>query len=100
MDTSIKHLAPSLSLSQGGEDIDAIAQLVDQVPRLRVADRLDTPPADNVPGDHYLVVATATDAWTGFEDYVAVYITDVWAFVEPREGMEVWNDADQTFYRY
>lgn len=54
---------------------------------LSVLDRnLATPPATPSAGDTYIVAATATDAWLGHEDEVAIWDGAAWVFYTPRVG--------------
>lgn len=55
--------------------------------QLSVKDRnLTAPPAEPANGDHYIVAATATGAWEGKEDQVAVWINATWVFFAPAVG--------------
>lgn len=51
------------------------------------------PPASAADGACYRVTATATGAWSGQEDRLAVLIGGGWHFVEPAEGMVVFDQA-------
>lgn len=49
------------------------------------------PPASAADGACYRVTSTATGAWVGQEDYLAILIAGAWHFVAPAEGMAVFD---------
>jgi hypothetical protein len=49
------------------------------------------PPASPVESDCYRVKAPATGAWVGREDHVAVLIGGEWHFIEPVQGMVLYD---------
>ena len=54
---------------------------------LSVLDRnLTAPPGAPVAGDTYIVAATATGAWAGKENNVAIWDGAAWVFGVPRNG--------------
>lgn len=66
---------------------EALAQAV-------IVDSLTTPPGSPANGAMYRVVSTATDAWTGEEDNLAVNVSGAWYFPQfavVNEGYEVYN---------
>lgn len=71
-----------------------------------IMDRLTTPPGSPGLFDAYLVTATATGAWAGYEDYIAVSVCDktsgarVWVYIEAEEGQLVWVNDENMFYLY
>jgi hypothetical protein len=70
--------------------------IIDALIQLSIKDRdLATPPASPANGDRYLVVATATGAWTGQEGKIAAYY-DGWIFITPKEGFSMWVDDEDT----
>ncbi|WP_236045296.1 MULTISPECIES: DUF2793 domain-containing protein [Pseudooceanicola] len=61
--------------------------ILDALVQLAVLDRdLATPPASPAEGDRYIVAATATGAWAGMEDRVAVWDGGGWLFLAPQPG--------------
>lgn len=58
---------------------------------------LATPPGSPAAGDVYIVAATATGDWTGEENSIA-YFDQIWKFVAPREGMQLWVRDEDKFY--
>lgn len=57
----------------------------------KITDRDDTaPPGSPVDGEAYLVKATATGAWAGQDNKIALYISSAWAFMTPTEGMTLY----------
>jgi hypothetical protein len=57
-----------------------------------IIEQLDTPPISPASGDRYLVIATATGAWTGQEEKIAVYNGSSWDFIIPSKGYTVHDD--------
>lgn len=51
------------------------------------------PPASAAEGACYRVTATATGAWAGREDRLAVLVGGTWHFIAPAEGMVVYDRA-------
>jgi hypothetical protein len=69
---------------------EALARL-DAIVQLSVLDRdLSTPPGSPAEGDRYLVAATATGAWTGWENAVAAFVAGAWLRLDPRPGWLCW----------
>lgn len=59
-----------------------------------VIDRLAAPPVSPATGDRYLVVATASGAWTGEENNIAEWDGSAWQIVIPTVGTYVSVDAE------
>lgn len=57
------------------------------------------PPGSPTNGDRYIVAATATGAWAGHEDDLAVY-RDGWQFYTPKEGDRLNNVDDGGDYLF
>lgn len=86
---------PNLGLNYGwntGESgwaagMDANLKRLGAVVGLSVKDRdLATPPASPANGDRYIVPATATGAWSGRTDQIAVRIAGAWEYHVPKIG--------------
>jgi Protein of unknown function (DUF2793) len=58
-----------------------------------------TIPALPVPGQCWIVGASASGAWTGLEGHIAGWTSGGWRFVAPFEGMQVWSIADGQMVR-
>jgi len=65
-----------------------------------VLDLLATPPGAPTTGDRYLVTATATGAWAGYEDYIAEWDGSAWTFTQPAAPAYVWDADSSQFYVY
>lgn len=52
-----------------------------------------TPPATANDGDTWIVGSTATGDWTGHDDALAVRQGSGWAFITPRDGIRVYDQA-------
>lgn len=51
------------------------------------------PPGSPSEGDKYIPFATASGAWTGQEDNVALFINGTWVFFVPVEGWRAYNQT-------
>lgn len=68
---------------------------------LSVKDRdLTAPPGSPASGDTYIPLATATGAWAGKENQIAVYDGAAWVFGVPREGWVASIDDEDVMIRY
>lgn len=59
-----------------------------------------TPPASPADGDRYLVPVTATGAWTGRDDQLAVRIAGVWEFHPPKVGWLCFIEDEEVLSAY
>ncbi len=57
-----------------------------------VLDQLATPPGGPSTGDRYLVIATASGAWSGKEKDIAEYNGSSWDFTTPTKGTHVYDE--------
>lgn len=89
--------APNLGLWQGyplGDDtwadqMNANLLRIDTLTQLSVKSRsITAPPGSPVDGDRYIVAASATGAWSGKDDYIAVWRSGLsaWEFYQPKTG--------------
>ena len=66
-----------------------------------VKDRdLTAPPGGEAKGDRYLIASVASGVWTNKDKYIATYNGATWDFTTPLEGMIVWVDDENLFYKY
>jgi hypothetical protein len=65
-----------------------------------VLERRSSPPGAPGSGDRYLVIATATGAWTGHEDEIATWNGSSWDFEVPSDGWAVWVEDVDKLYVY
>lgn len=114
--TALKALAttnfPSSTGAISAADLREWAEAVSESARLILeADDADyivinmtttTPPGSPTDGDAYVVAASATGAWSGQDDAIAIWDADesppAWNFVTPIDQMTVRNQADETTY--
>ena len=90
---------PELAAAQSQKHVtvnDALAQ-IDTLFNLAVTQAdLTTPPGSPAELSKYIVAATATGAWAGEENNIALYINAAWVFVEPEEGWRCYDrDTNQ-----
>jgi len=64
-----------------------------------VLDFLANPPATTL-GDRYVIIATATGAWTGLEDQIAEGTGGGWNFTVPALNDRVFRANNTTLYQY
>lgn len=65
-----------------------------------VEDRnLAAPPGSPAEGSRYIVAASATGDWSGYDKYLAVYYSG-WKFVAPVEGLKVWLKDEDMYVVY
>jgi len=74
--------------------LDAIAQLS------VISNALDTPPGSPAAGDCYIVAATATGAWLGWEDSIAAYINGAWVRIIPKTGWVAYVESTSGHIKY
>ena len=75
---------------------EALREL-DAVVQLSVLDRdLTAPPASPAEGDRYLVAASATDEWAGWDDDIAAYIDGAWMRFVVRTGWRLYVEDEET----
>lgn len=81
-------------------------QRLDAVVQLNIISFLDTPPGSPAAEDRYIVEATATGAWAGQENKIAVWTkkedpdSRAWVFITPDEGWVAYNKDTGTDWRY
>jgi hypothetical protein len=68
--------------------------------RFIVKDRMTTPPGSPIDGDAYIITATATGAWAGKENQLALRIGTSWHYVVPIEGTVAYVQDENSDYRY
>lgn len=93
MTTTPKFSIPDIADQQANAETthNQAVRLLEAMASRGVIDRdLSTPPGSPSDGDAYIVKATGTGDWSGHDNKVAVYVTDVWKFITPQEGNEVY----------
>jgi len=76
------------------QTLDAmVAVAVEQPP-------LATPPASPAIGACYIVADAATDAWAGKSQCVAAWTSGGWRFIDPLEGMLLYERTSATWAAY
>lgn len=63
---------------------------IDGIIQLAVQFVGDTPPGSPTNGQAFLVIATATGAWTSHEGQIALYYNG-WTFLSPKAGWKAWD---------
>ncbi len=65
-----------------------------------VISELSAPPGTPSAGDIYIVGTSATGAWLGKDKWITRYSGTVWQFISPFAGLEIWNEATGSKWRY
>lgn len=74
---------------------------IDQILQISVVDKdLTSPPGSPNEGDAYIPVATASSAWAGQENKLAVYLNGGWIFIELTTGSLIYNQANSSYYAW
>jgi len=61
---------------------------------------ITSPPRLPAFGDRYIVAATAIKGWVGRDHMIAVWVGDDWAYVQPTEGLEAFDEELLEIVRY
>ncbi len=70
-------------------------RVLDGIVQLSVKDRdLTAPPGSPSEGDRYIVAATATGEWAGWEGDVALWTDGAWLRLPAREGWRAWVEDE------
>lgn len=93
MDQTANLALPYIMPTQAQKHIthnEALARL-DAIVQLSVLDRdLTAPPGAPTDGDRYIVAASATGAWAGWDAAVAAFIEGAWTRLDPQPGWLCW----------
>ncbi len=102
---SAKLRIPYIAASQAQKHVthNEAMTLLDTLVQLSVLDKdLTAPPAEPEEGDTYIVAASATGAWEGWDDRVARFIDGTWRPYLPGQGdgagWTAWVEDEATFY--
>jgi hypothetical protein len=77
------------------------ARILEQMGNRAIAtDRQTTPPGSPVDGRTYLIIATATGAWAGKENQLALRVGSSWHYVTPIEGTRCFVQTENVDYEY
>ena len=93
-----RHALPLLYPGQAQKEIfvnEALARL-DALAHPVVLTSRTTPPPSHAAGDTYLVVAPASEEWSGHENCLAISHETHWVFQTPYEGMRIYDREEAT----
>lgn len=74
--------------------------LLDSLIHSSVEGMATTPPLSPSEGDLWLIAAPSQDSWAGFEHYIASYQGSAWRFIEPKQGMRVFDKEQGQFWLF
>ncbi len=88
---------PLLFVGQAQKDffINQAFSIIDALATRAVSGVLPEPPADPIEGQCFLVGQAPTADWFGHTDKIACRIGGSWHFIDPVEGMEVFDQSAQ-----
>ena len=75
-------------------------RILDGLVQLSVLEGRADPPAAPDPGARYLVTATASGGWAGWEGSIALFDDTAWRRLIPREGWFLWHQAAEALQRF
>lgn len=85
----------------GGSTLNDALKRFDALTHPLVLDKdLTAPPGGETTGDTYIVGGSATGAWSGQDDDLAVYYYGEWIFVTPWKGLTVYVDDEDLEYQW
>ena len=94
---------PAIEAAQAQKHVthnEALA-LLDTLVHLAVENRaLTAPPGSPVEGDCYIVAASATGAWSGWDWQLAAYSGGAWTRIVPKSGMKAWIKSERLTVTY
>ena len=103
MSSTARFVLPLLTAGQAQKEIfvNEAVTLIDALvqPCVESAGE-DTPPADPLPGQCWVVGAAPEAPWTGAAGKLAIWTANGWRYVEPREGMAVHVRSEGVIARY
>lgn len=83
-----------LTFNEAMTDLDVLVLL-------SVKDKdLTSPPGSPSEGDKYIVGASATGAWSGYDTYITGYYNGAWEFYNPRAGWTTYVEDEDLFLTY
>lgn len=94
---------PLLAAAQAQKHVtvNEALKLLDAIVQAGVIDKdLTSPPGSPSEGDIYIVGGSATGAWAGQDDDLAIYQDGAWVFVTPLSGWIAWVNDETTLYVY
>lgn len=80
--------------------VNEALSLLDALHARAVTASQPAPPASPAEGACYRVAPAATGAWAGQEDRLAVRVAGVWHFIQPTDGMLVYDRTTAAFVIY
>lgn len=88
---------PYISASQAQKHITHNEALVglDTLVQTSVTSTTNTPPGSPAEGDTYLVGASPTGDWVGYDYNIVTYYSGSWRFYEPKEGWLLYDNDTQ-----
>jgi len=87
---------PYLAAAQAQKHVtvnEALDHLAGLVQLSVISSSLTAPPGAPIEGDRYIVAASATGAWAGWDGSVAHYSGGAWLRMIPQTGWITWNQA-------
>ena len=74
--------------------------MVDAILSGSVVETVGTPPANPSQGSSYRIDSPASGEWSGREDQIAIWLSEAWQFVEPSDGMRLFDQSAGRMLHY
>ncbi len=102
-DTTARLALPMIVPGQAQKEMthnEGLARLDAAIQASVIAVGIDSPPADPVEGQCWIVGASPVAAWAGKANTLASWTAGGWRFVMPTEGFHVWLVGEQVEARF
>ena len=80
--------------------VNQAISMIDGLTQTAVEAAISAPPTVPSDGECYRITSTATDDWAGKEDLLAFRVANAWQYVQPADGMMVFDRAERRFSYY
>jgi len=102
MDETPKLSLPYMVEAQANKEVyyNQVLHTLDALIFLTVRNIYNSPPQTITNGDRFLVGSSPTGIFSGKSKKIAQYIESTWNFYTPQNGWVLYNETDDTFYKY
>lgn len=102
MDETPKLKLPYMVEGQSNKEVfyNTVLNALDAVIFLSVRNLYNAPPQTIINGEKFLIGYTPSGIFVGHSRHIAQYIDSEWVFYIPQNGWVVYNETDDTFYKY
>lgn len=86
--------------ASGETTVNEALEIIDAQIQFRALGFQSTPPGSPADGDRYIVLPNGTGAWLPWDNYLTMYLSGVWKFVQPQNGWIVFDSGAGIYRRY